>query len=438
MNAHLLRARLQAADWLSHNPAARHLAAMAELCRAAFHRNPSARRAARLRAIARIESPLLARTLGGRPAAGTAGGARPVSPRNEAVLAEDRALSRSLVLKPPCANGERGVLLVQFEYNWYRLLAQVAEWDEIERQYDVIWGTSWSPTDFALLDWILRRAKGPVIVLPSHQEDASRLAAFDSRIRCPDVLSACDWLDPACFAPKPRNQREIDILMVANWAPFKRHFELFLALRKMPRALRVVLIGQPEARHTEQRLRELARSLGVPQDLEIHERLPVATVHQLQCNARTALILSRREGSCVAAVEALFADAPLGMRADAHVGALAYVNEQTGMRLAPGKLARELPGFLERASSFEPRRWAESHVTFASATEKLNAFMKSLSRERGLPWTGDLAAIRWNPYPEFLHDDARAAHIREWSALASRWPGAFGLPAQSSPATHTV
>lgn len=429
MNAHLLRARLQAADWLSHDPAARHLAAMAELCRAALRRDPLARRAARLRAIARIESPPFSRVLGTRPNAGTAGHARPLAPRHEAVLAEDRAISRSLVLKPSLSNGERGVLLVQFEYNWFRLLSQVGEWEEIEQRYDVIWGTSWSPTDFTLLDWILRRAKGPVIVLPSHQDDGARLAAFDARIRCPDVLSACDWLDPACFAPKPRDRREIDILMVANWAPFKRHFELFLALRQMPRALRVVLIGQPEARHTARRLRELGRSLGVPQELEIHERLPVDTVHQMQCNAKTALILSRREGSCVAAVEALFADTPLGMRADAHVGALAYVNEQTGMRFTPGKLARELPGFLERAPAFEPRRWAESHVTFALATEKLNAFVKSLSRERGLPWTRNLASIRWNPYPEFLGDDDRAVHSREWRALASRWPGPFDLGA---------
>lgn len=405
---------------------------MAELCRAALRSDPAERRTARLRAIARFESPLLARVLGSRPGAGTNDENRPAAPRHEAVLSEDRMLSRSLVLKPPLANGERGALLVQFEYNWYRLLAQIPQWKEIEGQYDILWGTSWSPTDFTLLDWVLRRAQGSVIVLPSHPSDAARLAAFDARIRCPPVLSACDWLDPACFAPKPWVQRDIDILMVANWAPFKRHFELFLALRRMPKSLRVVLIGQPEARHTAESIRELARSLGVPQEAEIHERLPVEKVHQMQCSARTALILSRREGSCVAAVEALFAGAPLGMRADAHVGALACVNERTGMRFTPGRLARELPLFLERAATFEPRRWAEEHLTHHHAMEKLNAFMKSLASERGLPWTRDLAAIRWNPYPEFLDDGAKALHAREWHALASRWPGPFGT------AAHTV
>lgn len=353
----------------------------------------------------------------------------PDLPRHNRVLADSSFLTRSLVLKQALSTGERGVLLVQFEYNWFRLLAQVPRWEEIEKRYDVIWGTSWSPTDFVLLDWILQRSNGPVVVLPSHPLDAKRFSIFDPRIRCPSVLSASDWLDPTCFDPLPWYERDIDILMVANWAPFKRHHELFNALRSMPNSLRVVLVGQPEAGHTLHDIQKLAADLRVPQALEFHERLPVEEVHQLQCRAKTALILSRREGSCVAAVEALFAGAALGMRADAHVGALSYVNEHTGKRFTPGKLADELPDFLENARHLDPRRWAEDHITCHHAGKKLNDFMKNLSLERGLPWTQDLAPMRWNPYPELMSDEAKSVHEHEWASLARLFPGPFRLSA---------
>ena len=396
---------------------------------ATFLRHEAVRRAGRLRAVSRIEWPPLIRLLGRRKSGNMGDCPPPASPKQEDLLTSSPVLTRSIVLKPPLADGERGVLLVQFEYNWYRLLAQVPEWDLIERRYDVIWGTSWSPTDYVLLDWILRRTNGPLIMLPSHPLDSRRVAALDSRIRCPDVLSACDWIDPAGFHPRPWNERDIDILMVANWAPFKRHFELFLALQRLPPTLRVALIGQPESGFTADAIRQLARTLRVPQRLDIHERLKIEAVHEMQCRSKVALILSRREGSCVAAVEALFAGAALGMRADAHVGALCHVNDSTGMRLTPGRLALELPVLLERSKHLHPRDWAEEHASCQHALFKLNQFMKSLAVERGIPWTRDLAAMRWNPYPELIDPQDQAVQDREWASLAELFPGPFGVSA---------
>jgi hypothetical protein len=416
---------LHTRDWFSNNRSIRLLAAAAQWLLACIHQDPSTRRSQRLRAIARMETRFLMQRLGSRPLETVDNNIRPSLSRHETILRESPALTRSVVLKPPLDNGERGVLLVMFEYNWFRILAQVTDWAELEQRYDVIWATSWSPTDFVLLDWILRRSKGPVVVLPSHPDDQSRFELFDSRIRCPDIQPGGDFIDPNCFKPRPWSEREIDILMVANWAPFKRHYELFLALRAMPKSLRVVLIGQPEAGFKLEDIQNLATTLRVPQSLDIRERLPLGAVHEAQCNSKTALILSRREGSCVAAVEALFAGASLGMRADAHVGALSYVNEHTGMRFRPGKLAKELPVLLEKSSSLKPHIWAERHLASYQAVTRLNAFMKNLSFERYLPWTRDLAAVRWNPYPELIDSNDEVVNAHEWEALSQLFPGPF-------------
>ena len=43
-------------------------------------------------------------------------------------------LSRSVVLKEPAEDGEKGVLLMTFEYNWLRLLSAVPELAELESE----------------------------------------------------------------------------------------------------------------------------------------------------------------------------------------------------------------------------------------------------------------------------------------------------------------
>jgi glycosyltransferase involved in cell wall biosynthesis len=346
--------------------------------------------------------------------------------RYEPALTQQTQLTRSLVLKKPGAVGEKGVLLVQFEYNWFRLLAGFDNLDALTRRYDVILGTSWSPTDYNLLEAALQKIRDPVFVLASHEDEAAKLQSFDARILCPPILSACDWVNPAFFAPKPMEQRETDILMVANWAPFKRHFELFAALAKMPRNLKVVLIGQKERGYTQEHILQMANSYRVPQRLEIHESLPIEAVTRYQCDSRVCLILSRREGSCVAATEALFAGAALGMREGAHVGALRYVNKFTGMRLSGRHMARDLMILLEHSLHLKPREWAVEHLSCDRSLQELNAFIKAETLRRGLPWTQDLAPIHWRPYPTYSSDADRERLQPAYKCLHQLNPNVFG------------
>jgi hypothetical protein len=344
-------------------------------------------------------------------------------------IAGDPALTRSLLLKPPSPGpgpgGERGVLLVQFEYNWFRLLSQITDWPSFSAQYDILWGTSWSPTDYRLLAAILQRVPGPVSILASTLQERQKLLAFHPRIRCPDLLSAADWLDPDCFQPKPRDSREIDILMVANWAPFKRHIDLFKALPALPASLRIVLVGQKEGAYTQQKILDLAQRLRVPQKLELHESLPPQQVRALQCDSKIALILSRREGSCVAATEALMANCPLGMRAGAHVGALAHINDQTGVRFSTRPLAPQLATFLAQSPNLNPRSWAVSNLSCQVTLQKLETFCRQTALEQGRPWMTPLTAFRWNPYPEWLPGQSVIKNTEALRQLATDYPALF-------------
>ena len=50
--------------------------------------------------------------------------------------AEDTHVNRSIVLKAPRPTGEKGVLLVMFEYNWLRLLANVKDLGYLGEKFD--------------------------------------------------------------------------------------------------------------------------------------------------------------------------------------------------------------------------------------------------------------------------------------------------------------
>ena len=306
-------------------------------------------------------------------------------------------LTKSLILKAPGANGEKGVLYVSFEYNWLRLL-QYSDRHRLLDEYFLVGASSWSPPDFPA-HWALAHVgPDPVFMQISNPSDTDLYARFDHDIR-PIPIMASDWINPDFYEPKPHNQREIDILMVAGWSHVKRHWLLFKALRKMPRNLRVVLIGQDADGRTANDVLREAKAFGVADRIQMIQDGAIDEVTRHQCNSKTSIILSAREGSCVVVAESLFADAPVAMLHDAHVGARAYINAQTGVLLRADSTHTQLSKMLECSASFSPRRWAVANITSAKTTEKLNGILRDYSRERELPWTRDIAPMCWRPDP---------------------------------------
>lgn len=329
------------------------------------------------------------------------------NPRYRKLLKQEPALSRSVLAKAPGPNGEKGVILMLFEYNWARIGVCIPpeEFRWLDQHYDLILCTSWSPTDYAALALILSLTTGPVFVQSCNFKEAPKLRRFHPRVAVLDILG-CDWINPVYYpSPAIPMQRPIDFVMVANWGEFKRHRDFFLALRHLPADLRIVLIGQKEGGRDADYIQNLAKRWGVPQQLEIHQSLQIDQVSEIQSQAKVSLILSRREGYCGAVTESLFAGCAVGMRADAHVGPLDYINDQTGLRLRPDRLAEDLHRLLKLSCTLQPAVWAAQHISCHISTGKLNATLKESCLARGLPWTADMAPVHWRPYPRLQHPE---------------------------------
>lgn len=435
LKAFIRRSKLRLSDSLRYSLAARELAGWLHLVRGLAATDPL-ERGARL---ARAHSFANSRTLAGlcirfiHANPGIEGKADLWSqivrglPRYRDLIKTRPLLDRSIILKAPQEGGEKGVLLMTFEYNWARLLLGLSdeEFRWIDERFDLVLSTSWSPTDYAVLALALSKVKGTVFVQSCNFSEIATIERFDPRLKCLSTLP-CDWINPTLYQPRPVAERTTDIVMVANWGEFKRHWELFRALAQMPASLKVVLIGQKEGGRSIETLRALARDFGVPQQLEFIESVPIEEVARQQCQAKVSLIMTRREGCCVAAVESLFAGCALAMREDAHVGPLAYINERTGSRLRPAHLAEDLMRLITAAQQMTPREWAIEHVAGEVSRRKLDHILEQHARSSGLPWTRGVIQPQWRPHPTFAHQDDLEAMRSVYETLAARFPQVFG------------
>jgi len=345
--------------------------------------------------------------------------------RYGAIHREEPALTRTLVLKAPADGGEKGVLLATFEYNWTRLLLgltnEQVRW--LTGKFDLVLSASSSPTSYAALSFALSRIPGILFVQACNPDECARLEHFHPRLRVLPVMP-CDWIAPQLYQPKPMTRRRRDIIMVAFWGTVKRHWDLFATLKKMPASLKVTLVGQPEALDKDD-IFHLAKHMGVKQDLEIHDQIPIEDVAALQCDSRVSLIMSRREGCCVAAVESLFAGCALGMRSDAHVGPVSYINERTGLLLDPRHPARDLARLLELSADLKPHHWAAENVACDRTREKVNTVLKAHAQSECRPWTADIIQPIWRPHPTFARVEDQTMLAQVYDELQRQMPSVF-------------
>jgi len=314
----------------------------------------------------------------------------------------ETALTDSLLLKQPGVNGEKGILYSSFEYNWLRLLAH-HDATRFFQRYMLVGASSWSPPHYQVLASLCGVSDDPVFLGISNFADLEAYALFRPWVRALPIL-ASDWIDPDLFHPKPHGERSIDILMVANWARFKRHWILFEALRSMPKDLRVVLVGRVSPDRDAQAVRDEALAFGVRQDLELLTDIHIEDVYSLLADARVSAIFSAREGSCVATCEAFFANTPVAMMEDGHVGSKAHVNPHTGRLLRRGCVGHDLMQMIEKSDLFSPRAWALDRITCHHSSAKLNSLLRDYCLSVGQPWTSDIKPIRWKYVPEFLSE----------------------------------
>jgi glycosyltransferase involved in cell wall biosynthesis len=432
MLAWLKRQRIQWEDWLRYSPLVRNVMSRMFLLRTRWKKPASDQERARiirqLASAARLAAPgadgptSLVRTAMARIHGHLAllnPAALDWSEFNPKV--GETQMRTSALLKAPLGEREKGVLYIAFEREWVKLLHH-CDPRELARRYAVVVGPSSDPHN--LINYVFPVAfPGILFTLISHAEEIDLLPAISPNYTVVP-LYASSWVNPQRFQPLPRSQRDIDLIMVANFAKFKRQFALFGALRQLPRQLRVLLIGQDQDGRTAETIRDEARCYGVADRFDVLSHQPNDEVARCLCRARTSVILTRREGSCVVVAESLFADTPVALLEKAEVGSRAFINPSTGRLLREDRpLGPQLGEFLASTEQYHPRQWAQEHITCSRSSQILNDAVKKRMLALDQEWTQDLAEMTRCPDSRLVKREDRLRLQPAYEDLKKR----FGL-----------
>lgn len=300
-------------------------------------------------------------------------------------------VTRSIILKSADdTTRERGLVLTSFESELAKL-ARLRRLPELTARYDVAFLPTWQPFYSIPLYQYVARSERRLMLMPSSAADyeLSR-ARHDDFVALP--FQASSWVNADLY--RPPGPKDIDVIMVANFSAYKRHWHLFRALRDLPQGLRVVLVGVPINDRTRETLVAEAKAFGTAERFEVHEAPPNDVLASLLARARVCLALSAKEGSYIAIAEALFSGTPVGVYADAVIGSKDFINDQTGMLFDSAQpLAAQIERFLARAETYTPQAWAKANISSRVNGKRLNALLRSRAVESGEPWSRDVTAF---------------------------------------------
>ncbi|MGC8744911.1 MAG: glycosyltransferase [Verrucomicrobiia bacterium] len=337
--------------------------------------------------------------------------------------AEKRLIESAAVLKPYLGDKEKGVVYLSFEYQWTRLL-QNCDIKEFASQYRLVLAPVWA-VPYSLVNFLLPELWEDDVVFThlSDPNDAAILPRISSKYVIAPLLCS-SWVNPEWFKPLPFEKKDIDLVMLANFGKYKRHFVLFKALREMPQNLRILLIGQRNGNRTRDVLLNEARLYGVENRFELLEGPADTAVFDALARSKASVILSLREGSCVAVTESLFADTPVALFKDAEVGSRIFINDNTGIFLEHSEVGRQLTDFINSAGNFTPRQWAmENKIHCFESSSILNRVIRDHCKKIGEEWSQDIATFHWRPYPAPVFENDRKRLQQERRRIKEK----FGL-----------
>ncbi|MGX1199785.1 glycosyltransferase [Marinobacter sp. MBR-105] len=296
------------------------------------------------------------------------------------------SLSYCAVLKPFISESEKGILLVSFENQLAKLLDS-GRIDDVLARYHLVFIPSWSGLySKELFRLVAAAGQEPVFVLPVHSHERELVTTLGSN--CHSLpFNAASWVN-SDFFERPAQERDIDCLMVANFASFKRHWLLFKALKELPEDIRVTCVGVPLGSRTAESIRQEAAEYGVLGQVTIVEDPSQEELRRYFRRAKMFCAMSYREGSFIAVAESLMSGTPVLMFRKAHIGTKSLINERTGALV---KSVRELRKKILEYRNFEGhdqvRQIAIENISGQANSRKLNSMLRDWSNSNGKAWS---------------------------------------------------
>jgi glycosyltransferase involved in cell wall biosynthesis len=298
--------------------------------------------------------------------------------------------SLCIVLRSPEGH-RKGILLLIYSY-YFSFFQRVFDLQEIYKRYHIVLEPSWSGyfnldiLSYTLLDQ-------PVFVEASEPVDFSFIRDLKTNL-IPVNIGNNWWVDHRVFRPIESIRKDIDVIMIAAWARYKRHHKFFSVIRELKnrgKKIRVSLVGYPSEQKLEG-IHYLAKFYEIDSQIEFHEWLSPAEVNYQLNRAKVNILWSRFEGFNRAIIEGMFAGVPCILRQGFNYGfSYPYINDSSGIYANETDLADKLLYMLENHDTFSPRDWVMGEMTCQKATEILNNAITGQENSKGQKYNGKLA-----------------------------------------------
>ena len=297
-------------------------------------------------------------------------------------------INRSAVIKPYVSEREPGMLVVSFESELGKL-ALARSLGEFEKHYRVLFLPSWQPFYSKELSVFDSRVTKPYFILPSSLMDGALVESYSTKSEFLP-FHAASWVNADCYQ-EPKADRDIDLIMLANFSRRKRHWRLFELMKELPQSVRCVVAGVSMGRRTRESVLAEAKLFGVGGRVSVIEGASDAELRELLRRSKLFCAMSIKEGSYIGVVEGLMAGVPIAMVRGARVGSRAYVNRETGFFIDDNRNgAKQLAAALERAGELAPQDWAKREISAQVNCKKLGDALRAWSMRNALQWSEDI------------------------------------------------
>lgn len=340
-----------------------------------------------------------------------------------------------LLLKPADpASGELGVLILKYTGSFGRFHA-VYDVASLFDAYQLVLEPSWigyqDPVFYLYLD-----ASRKVVVEAQYRPDYEVLEALGQNL-VPVPLGAGHWVDPEHFHPLPGVAKDYLAVLIANWAPHKRHELLLDALARIPDpSARIALVGYPWQQYTRERIEAEVERRGLGARVDLYERISRRDVNAVLNRSRCNLVLSRKEGASKVFYEGLAANTPC-LVIDDHDGVSAeHVNERTGCRASAGRLHEALLAMRAGGDRYEPAAWWREHASIPVSTGVLERALRADAAARGRPWRRGLAQKKNDPNLCYVDPELYTAMLPAYRELARHLRPRYAEALAALPPTH--
>ncbi|WP_339772604.1 glycosyltransferase [uncultured Paraglaciecola sp.] len=293
------------------------------------------------------------------------------------------------VLKNP--NGdEKGALIINYSY-YFPLFLRFFDVEKVATSFNIILEPSWAGfCEENILAYTLVNA--PIFLQVYEQRDKNFIESLDSNL-IPIEVGPSWFINHNNFVPPMTNNRDIDILMVAAWAKFKRHNAFFKAVKSLIEndpSIKITLVGYP-VDMTKKQILELAMLNGIEKNIDIYESITPQEVSELQKRAKVNVLWSKFEGNNRAIIEGMFCGTPVIMRKGHNYGEqYDFINPLTGFFADEINFKEKYEKIISNREKMDPNLYVMQNRNCKVGTKIMGDVIRKYEISQNRPWRTDL------------------------------------------------